>query len=92
MRSKRAKSVKVPAGWLSAAAVLALCLCEAVRAEESSGTDWWLGNLTNGSELCMGMIDINSSEPIYSFLENSTAGEFIDCKFPPKWGEGVQRC
>ncbi len=44
-------------------------------AASGSGKDWWPENLTaNFTELCSGMIDVNSSEPIYSFPRNATDG------------------
>lgn len=36
-----------------------------------SGEDWWFENITNGTELCSGMMDFNSSEWIY---QNDSSG------------------
>lgn len=59
--------------------------CE--QGPDSSGTEekewWWQENVSNGTnftELCSGMIDVNSSEPIYSYPENNTGGNFSNCK------------
>ena len=43
--------------------------------EEEEEPGWWLSNLTNRTnytELCTGKLDLNSSEPVYSYRENST--------------------
>ena len=43
--------------------------------------DWWADNLTaNFTELCSGMIDTNSTDPIYSFPRNSSDGNYSYCK------------
>lgn len=88
MRSRRGTR---PPAWLSPVVVLVLCYvamegnCGGAGGELEVGSgvedkEWWLENLTNGTnftELCTGMIDINSSEPIYS---NYTAGNYSHCK------------
>lgn len=93
MRSRRARSVTRPPAWLTPLVVLVLYHCVAIRGnsgekscEEGSGgeeKDWWLDNFTNRTnytELCTGMIDINSSEPIYSYPENNTASNYSNCE------------
>ena len=42
--------------------------------------DWWLENITNGTELCSGVMDSNSSDFIYSHPEDSTSGNNSFCE------------
>lgn len=45
--------------------------------DEDQEKDWWLENATNQTnftELCSGMMDMNSSEPISSYPKNSSYG------------------
>lgn len=47
--------------------------------DEGSGSgeeerEWWYENITNGTELCSGVMDFNTSGLINSWLQNASSG------------------